>query len=254
MSRQTGPLFTTKRYHNYVKQILYGMFTKQGDSIVDIGCGKGGDLHKWEVNRLRSVMAVDINAAYIEEAKRRQSEKKKMQTHVTFLETDAFADISHVNDGHLFDAMSCMFCLHYAARDEASIHRAFQNASSLLKPGGVFFGVCADGDVIVHSGDIDNDIVRVTIQPKPAGQWGRAYQFELCDSIVSENNVEFVTQPNDLIQVASQFGLSPVTFNDCAQWRTKIAHAFPNLVGTDEQTPDERLVSSMYFVYAFVKS
>jgi hypothetical protein len=40
---------------------------------------------------------------------------------------------------------------------------------------------------------------------------------------------------------------------DCAQWKTREGHAFANLIGTDEQTDEEKQVSAMYFVYAFVK-
>jgi mRNA (guanine-N7-)-methyltransferase len=253
MSRQIGLLYSTKIYHNNVKLSLYEMFTKQGDHLIDIGCGKGGDLHKWERRRLRSVLAVDISGPYISEAKRRHSEKRAMRTHVTFLQTDAFSEAASIDDGSTYDAMSCMFCLHYAACDEASIHRAFKNASTLLKTGGVFFGVCADGDVIEKGGNVANDIVHITLDNSNDSQWGCAYEFTLCDSIVSENNREYITRQSDLIQVAAQYNIAPMPLKDCAQWKTREGHAFANLIGTDEQTDEEKQVSAMYFVYAFVK-
>ena len=176
-----------------------------------------------------------------------------MHTHVTFLHADAFHEAIGGGDGPRYDAMSCMFCLHYAARDEASIHRAFQNASASLTPGGVFFGVCADGEMITHVGTMSNDIVAITLHAETTGRWGRAYTFRLLDSIVSDHNIEFVTRPDDLVQVASTYGLVPLSMGDCADWKTKDGHVFPNVVGTAGQTVNERMVSSMYFVFAFVK-
>ena len=253
VSRQSGPLYKTKLFHNHVKTVLYERFTNRGGSLIDIGCGKGGDLHKWEHLGIRTVLAVDVSPSYIQEARKRHDSKRSMRTQVSFVQADAFKDVITAHDVRLYDAMSCMFCLHYASRDEASIHRAFQNASTFLKPGGVFFGVCADGDVIETRGDLSNDIIRITMHPNHHEKWGCAYEFSLCDSIVSEQNVEFVTRSSDLVQIAAQYDLSPVTLDDCVDWQTKDGRPFPNLTGTSAQTVDERAVSSMYFVFAFVK-
>ena len=254
-SRQSGPLYQTKLYHNQVKHRLYERFTKPGTRLIDIGCGKGGDLHKWEHLRLRTVLAVDVNPSYIQEAKKRHSSKRAMRTQVVFVHADAFTEAFAPRDGRPYDAMSCMFCLHYASRDESSIHRAFQNASAALRPGGVFFGVCADGDAITAGGDVANDLTRIKLHqldhPHP---WGCSYEFSLCDSIVSEQNVEFVTRASDLVQVAAQHGMLPVPLEDCVDWRTSDGRPFPNLIGTSAQSADERAVSAMYFAFAFRKS
>jgi SAM-dependent methyltransferase len=253
LSRQKGPLYKTKVHHNNVKHRLYEQFTKSGSSLIDIGCGKGGDLHKWEHLGIRSVLAVDISPSHIKEAKMRLIGKRTMNTRVTFLEADAFRDDIASRDGQVYDAMSCMFGLHYASRDESSINRAFQNASSSLKPGGVFFGVCADGDMVIKGGNISNEIIRIIIRPDPSEKWGRAYEFSLLDSMVSEKNVEYITRSSDLIQVAALHDLVPISLSDCADWKMKDGHTFPNLIGTNEQSINERKVSSMYFVFAFVR-
>jgi ubiquinone/menaquinone biosynthesis C-methylase UbiE len=36
-----------RRYHNYEKRRLIEQVTRPGDSVLDVGCGFGGDLQKW---------------------------------------------------------------------------------------------------------------------------------------------------------------------------------------------------------------
>jgi len=248
-------MYATKCYHNRVKSRLYERFTRNGDRLLDIGCGKGGDLHKWEHRRLHTVIAVDVNPAFIREAKRRIERKRAMRTRVHFWQADAFIDdlTSGAPGAPPYDAVSCMFCLHYAARDESSIHRLCQNVGQSLRVGGVFFGICADGDRILQTGTFANDLVDVRIPPHGDGPWGRPYEFVLSDSIIAERNVEFVTQQSELVRVAAQYGLEPTSLADCAEWTTAEGRCFPNCVGAKAQSEAARHLSSLYFVFAFIK-
>ena len=36
-----------RKYHNESKRLLIQSATREGDSILDVGCGFGGDLQKW---------------------------------------------------------------------------------------------------------------------------------------------------------------------------------------------------------------
>jgi len=65
-------------------------------TLFDIGCGKGGDMHKWNMNNFQMVVGVDnnednllnpVNGAY-KRYSIEQSKKQKLQTNILFLLMD----------------------------------------------------------------------------------------------------------------------------------------------------------------------
>lgn len=87
-------------FHNHwVKnKSLLGVFKDNPltQTLFDIGCGKGGDMHKWNVNNFTTVVGVDnnednllnpINGAYKRYAIE-QSKKPKIRTNIVFLLMD----------------------------------------------------------------------------------------------------------------------------------------------------------------------
>jgi len=56
-----------KNFHNlYVKKILIGGVSKQGDTLIDFACGKAGDLPKWISARLSFVFGIDYSKDNLE--------------------------------------------------------------------------------------------------------------------------------------------------------------------------------------------
>jgi mRNA (guanine-N7-)-methyltransferase len=56
-----------KNFHNlYVKKLLIKSVSKQGDTLIDYACGKGGDLPKWIASRLSFVFGIDISKDNLE--------------------------------------------------------------------------------------------------------------------------------------------------------------------------------------------
>lgn len=57
--------------------------------VLDIGCGKGGDLQKWQKARIREYVALDVAAVSVEQAKERW---KKMgdKFDATFAQLDCY--------------------------------------------------------------------------------------------------------------------------------------------------------------------
>lgn len=50
-----------REFHNWVKNtMLFGKSLQEGNSLLDMACGKGGDLHKWVSARVGWVLAVDL--------------------------------------------------------------------------------------------------------------------------------------------------------------------------------------------------
>ena len=69
-----------RRLHNDEKRDLITRVTRRGDSILDVGCGFGGDLKKWE-NAGANINMCEPNEEALQEAKRRA---KNMKIRVNF--------------------------------------------------------------------------------------------------------------------------------------------------------------------------
>ena len=143
--------------------------------VLDIGCGKGGDLQKWQnaPQRVERYIGVDPAGVSIEQARGRYNEmrqRNRRTLRAEFFVQDAYGqwlgDIPSVRDighdpnvgpegggnsrwgGGGFDVVSMMFCMHYAFESEAKARGMLRNVAGALKKGGRFMGVIPNSDVI----------------------------------------------------------------------------------------------------------
>ena len=65
-----------RSYHNLVKRQLIQNATQPGSSVLDVGCGFGGDLQKWIHAGVRTLDMCDPSAEALVEAKFRASKMK----------------------------------------------------------------------------------------------------------------------------------------------------------------------------------
>ena len=128
-----------RKRHNRCKLHLLQKYCPTNSTLLDVGSGRGGDLHKWNTLRLK-VVAVEPNMKLLQEATMRYTEMGKKRPRVQWMHGD-----SRTCTGE-FDAVSYMFSLHWILEDQPRIQ--FQSAIARLKPGGVMFGTVPDGDRI----------------------------------------------------------------------------------------------------------
>ena len=158
-------------------------FSKQEESmqddrirVLDIGCGKGGDLQKWANSPQAVELYVGIDPAEvsIQQARERYQQMRPQRGghdkgrgrrvfDGMFLVDDAFANslgdlplIQQVGFGPGsrwgpsggFDIVSMMFCMHYAFESEVKAKGMLTNVASALRKGGRFIGVIPNSDII----------------------------------------------------------------------------------------------------------
>ncbi|OUM53168.1 hypothetical protein BVG19_g2430 [[Candida] boidinii] len=154
--RTESKILKLRSFNNCIKYILINKFAKTNGTVLDLGCGKGGDMAKWDSINTENYVGIDISDFSIKEAVKRYS-KSRYKFHAIFLTGDAFKTPvpklltgfeDQVPPDYQFDTVSMQFCLHYAFESEETIRSLLENVSKSLKVGGMFIGTIPSSDFI----------------------------------------------------------------------------------------------------------
>ncbi|KAJ6161189.1 mRNA cap guanine-N7 methyltransferase [Penicillium chermesinum] len=139
--------------------------------VLDLGCGKGGDLGKWQLAPQKVDLYVGLDPANISVEQARDRPPPNL-FHAEFYPKDCFGeslgDVQIVQQvgfdanagpggsmmasrwgGGGFDVVTSMFAIHYAFESEEKARQMLSNVAGSLKKGGRFIGVCPNSDVII---------------------------------------------------------------------------------------------------------
>jgi len=126
-------LYDTRNTHNFIKSVLLSTFVTKGSTVLDLGCGKGGDVKKLEILEIGSYIGIDNCKKVLELCQERLS--KTSIPNYTVLENTMW-DFTYID----CDVISCQFSLHYGFEDETKADATINNISKCLKKGGIFLG------------------------------------------------------------------------------------------------------------------
>lgn len=145
--RQKSYFYNMRKYHNYVKRHLYQVYTSN-KNVLELCCGKGGDLPKLFDNNVKQVTCYDKLEISIHEAKKRlESFPLEFQNKVFFNVLDL--SIHKIESKITFDVCSCMFALHYFFESQETFENIICSIKDNLKIGGIFMGTFFDGDSVI---------------------------------------------------------------------------------------------------------
>ena len=133
--------------------------------LLDLACGKSGDLSKWKAAYLKKVICIDIDKKCIDYAISYYKSFPRPKPNAYYVWGDTSKLIFPNQDAGLndmqkirlkeyipnknnFDIVSCQFCLHYYFESENKLNNLIQNIKDNLKVGGYFIGTCFDGKKI----------------------------------------------------------------------------------------------------------
>ncbi|KDO74404.1 hypothetical protein CISIN_1g017369mg [Citrus sinensis] len=156
--REASPIIHLKKLNNWIKSVLVQLYARRGDVVLDLACGKGGDLIKWDKAKIGYYVGIDIAEGSIEDCRTRYNgdadhhqRRKKFSFPARLICGDCYE--VHLDkvlaDDAPFDICSCQFAMHYSWSTEARARRALANVSALLRPGGTFIGTMPDANVII---------------------------------------------------------------------------------------------------------
>lgn len=222
--RVKSRIFHMRNFNNWIKSQLISEYLKRihenqrmGEPmrVLDMCCGKGGDLLKWEKALITYLICTDIAEVSVEQCKNRyddicrRAEKSKF---VHKFEAEFFAcDSTLVRLRERFkdpslklNLVSCQFAFHYSFESLTQAECMVRNAAECLQPGGFFIATMPDAYEIMKRLRASSD--------------GRSFGNEVY-------NIEFVcdTNPPPLFGAKYQFHLEGVV--DCPEF---LVH-FPTL-------------------------
>ncbi|GAU31927.1 hypothetical protein TSUD_271120 [Trifolium subterraneum] len=58
--REASPIIHLKKLNNWIKSVLIQLYARRGDAVLDLACGKGGDLIKWDKAKIGYYVGIDI--------------------------------------------------------------------------------------------------------------------------------------------------------------------------------------------------
>jgi len=234
--RSASRLFYLRTFNNWIKSALFELYSHDKMSVLDLCCGKGGDINKWRIAKIGHYVGVDIAKHNISHAIERFNKIPEYQSFPSiFIVADMSTDqsiSSYLQENILFDIVSCQFSMHYFFSTEQNARNFFINVSSRLVPGGFFLATIPDSDVIVKKireakqndpkysvFSFGNGFYRVVLPQKkfPIDKpFGIQYYYYLEDSVGSQKTDGLVYVPEYLIPIAvliklaSEYGLEPV--------------------------------------------
>lgn len=220
MQAATAPRSQLQRFHNAVKRDLLVAHVPRGGALLDLACGRGGDLRKWAAGGLSYVRALDVSAESLREAGRRRAALCGSDTTVEFEHADLRS--AWHDPRRWYDAVSCMFALHYFFESEQTAQAVFETAARNLRPGGVFFGVVPDGQQINERtrecGVFDDGHMRVQATWQgPPRPFGSSYTCAVEGTVTQGSDVpEFLVYGSVMRALAEQAGLAPVALRGVA--------------------------------------
>lgn len=178
--REKEDLICMKRFHNFLKAACiseaFQIKTSLHKRVLDLACGKGGDLTKWVGWHIDSYLGIDAAKVSLQHAQERCKEmigadrfrnagaEKWSFQHQSFAQLD-LRSAAAASSGELsplsLDLISCQFALHYAFESKEIASHVFENIQNALVPGGVFFGIIPDMHAIQNFKNGSNRFVHI---------------------------------------------------------------------------------------------
>ena len=160
-----------RKLHNNCKRELIQKWVKRGESVLDCGCGRGGDWHKWKAAGVR-IFAIDPDEESLREAEKRSVE---MNFGVFFLGNGTIIQAAFAGP---FDVVCYNFSLHYIMDNFEDSIKAIDCA---VKPGGHLIGITPEKYNAVTMADENGSFIDRLGNTFDIYQGGRRLMVKLTD-------------------------------------------------------------------------
>ncbi|KAM7463838.1 hypothetical protein LguiA_031959 [Lonicera macranthoides] len=229
------------RLLEFVKTALIKIFVSPYATVCDLYCGRVADEEQWDEAQIGHYIGIDVGASGVNEVREAWESQRKTYTSDFFELDPSFENIEpHLqNKDNMADIVICMQHLQLCFETEERVKRLLHNVSSLLKPGGYFFGITPDSSTIWakyqknveayhnRSGGMKPSIVpncirsesymiTFEVEEEKFPFFGKKYQLKFANDITAETHC-LVHFPS-LIRLAREAGLEYVEIQNLTEF------------------------------------
>lgn len=159
--RKASDIYFLRTFNNFIKSCLihntYKLLGCENICVLDLCCGKGGDVDKFFQKSAKLYVGVDMAATALKIAKQRiekiKKEKNKKNNCKCFLIEEDLSKSNNLNEKIpkyiKFDIVSCQMALHYHFGNEENLVTFMNNVDFRLNENGYFICTIIDDNVIV---------------------------------------------------------------------------------------------------------
>lgn len=163
--------------------------------VLDLGCGRGGDLYKFAQVGTARYVGVDISEECIAEAETRSEKIQQMQTIFFNTSVESFCNHNAQHQGQ-FDIICLHFVLHYIIYNRVGLHLLLTQLKKLLKKGGKIIGSVVDDEVarkyLMETSSPTDSYIKLTKRDdiNDDREFGYMYEFYLHNCV--DNCMEYI--------------------------------------------------------------
>lgn len=159
--RKASRVLFLRSFNNWVKATMINKYTyKLGENlcILDLCCGRGGDLEKYFRSKVKIYVGSDLAEESLKNAidryeKLKNEKFKDLKCKCYFICEDLSSPKNNlmlrIPSDIKFDFVSCQFALHYHFESEIRLRAFLTNVVQRLNYGGYFVGTIIDSNVLV---------------------------------------------------------------------------------------------------------
>ena len=269
-----------RKFHNFIKLdlIVNTCKTTNAKNLLDIACGRGGDLQKWinNKNNLQYILAFDSHKESIFSSLKKgdtfdgaiarfqnikQSFRGKMPyivfKNLSILNNNILEKLNSIDSNKKYDVVSCQFALHYFCENDNILNNVLSVISVKLRKGGLFIGTATDGDLIykiLNNGNVN--IPLLSLLKKDFNNYLFYIQTEKSKVLTRQNyfelqgvSSEFYLFKEKLKNIALQNNLQLIEYKSFYEWY----QIYKKTKSFQELTIYEMVISFLNFSFIFKK-
>ncbi|KAF9461503.1 mRNA capping enzyme-domain-containing protein [Collybia nuda] len=211
-------------------------------AVLDIACGKGGDIHRWKVAGAKLYVGLDSDKGQIAwaskhlETVRNPPSKFRAEFSVVDCFDSSLSDVQFPFGVKRFDIVSIQVSMHIVWKTQKRAKQTLKNVGKSLRKGGIFVGTMFDDEraqamarklPAARERSFGNTAYKVTFSTQDSRDFGRRYVFSLFGT--AENRRRYVVPWKVFVKTAGWYGL-----------RLKEVKSFKEIFEEEHATPDYR--------------